>query len=53
MTPVPHRGTRNEPAYVAHVADALAEKLGMPRRDVLEMTSRAAARLFGFPEEPC
>jgi TatD DNase family protein len=53
MTPVPHRGTRNEPAYVAHVADALAEQLGMPRRDVLEMTSRAAARLFGFPEEPC
>jgi TatD DNase family protein len=52
MTPVPHRGRRNEPAFVTHVADALAEKLAMPVRAVHEMTSRAAGRLFGFPPEP-
>jgi TatD DNase family protein len=52
MTPVPHRGKRNEPAFVAHVAEALAEKLGRPLREVCEMTSRAAGRLFGFPPEP-
>lgn len=52
MAPVPHRGERNEPAFVAHVAEALAEKLEMPLRRVHEMTSRAAGRLFGFPPEP-
>jgi TatD DNase family protein len=52
MTPVPHRGQRNEPAFVAHVAEALAEKLERPLREVHEMTSRAAGRLFGFPPEP-
>ncbi|NNE43924.1 MAG: TatD family hydrolase [Gemmatimonadetes bacterium] len=52
MTPVPHRGQRNEPAFVTHVADALAEKLERDRREVLEMTTAAAGRLFGFPPEP-
>lgn len=52
MTPVPHRGKRNEPAFVAHVAEALAAKLERPLREVHEMTSRAAGRLFGFPPEP-
>jgi len=52
MAPVPHRGKRNEPAYVTHVADALAEKLGRPVGEVRRLTSRAASRLFGFAEEP-
>jgi TatD DNase family protein len=52
MAPVPHRGKRNEPAFVAHVAEALAEKLDRPIAEVHEMTSRAASRLFGFDEEP-
>ncbi|MEZ5063291.1 MAG: TatD family hydrolase [bacterium] len=52
MTPVPHRGERNEPAFVTHVADALSEKLEWDRAEVLASTSRAAAELFGFPPEP-
>ena len=52
MAPVPHRGQRNEPAFVTHVADALAEKLGRPPEEIRRMTSRAAAALFGFPPEP-
>ena len=52
MTPVPHRGKRNEPAFVVHVAEALAEKLGEEPREIHERTSRAAAELFGFPPEP-
>ena len=52
MTPEPHRGQRNEPAWVGRVADALAEKLDRPRREVLEATSAAAGALFGFPAEP-
>ena len=30
LTPVPHRGRRNEPAYVRHVAEAVAVARGMP-----------------------
>jgi TatD DNase family protein len=52
MAPVPHRGQRNEPGYLVHVAEALAEKLDLPSRTVHEMTSGAARRLFGFPREP-
>lgn len=50
MTPIPHRGERNEPAFVSHVADALAEKMGKSRAEVVETTTRSAARLFGFVE---
>jgi TatD DNase family protein len=52
MTPTPHRGKRNEPAYVARVAETLAEKLGRDLHDVLRETSAGAGRLFGFPPEP-
>jgi TatD DNase family protein len=49
MTPVPHRGARNEPAWVVHVAEALAEKTDRPLEEVVEATNRAARDLFGFP----
>lgn len=49
MTPVPHRGARNEPAWVVHVAEALAEKLDRPLSDVVQVTNRTAHELFGFP----
>ncbi len=52
MTPTPHRGKRNEPGFVPWVAEALSEKLDLPLRRVHEMTSRAAADLYGFPPEP-
>ncbi len=52
MTPVPHRGERNEPAYVGFVAEALAEKTGRTREEVREATTRAARSLFGFPAPP-
>lgn len=52
MAPVPHRGKRNEPAWVAYVAEALAEKLDRPLREVLESTTAAAGELYGFPPEP-
>ena len=52
MTPTPRRGRRNEPAWVGRVAETLAAELGTGLRDVLESTSLAAGRLFGFPPEP-
>lgn len=48
LAPVPFRGKRNEPAYVAHTGRELAELLGLPEEKVAEATSRNANRLFGL-----
>lgn len=48
LTPVPHRGKRNEPAFVAHIADKIAEIHQTTRAQVAEITSRNAMRLFGW-----
>jgi TatD DNase family protein len=52
MAPVPHRGKRNEPGWVVHVAEALAGKLERSLEDVVAMTDRAAGGLYGFPLGP-
>lgn len=46
QTPVPHRGSRNEPAWVAHVAAALAGHLGEDPAALAARTSANAARVF-------
>ena len=48
LTPVPHRGQRNEPAFVAYIADKIAEIHMTTREQVAEITSTNAARLFGW-----
>ena len=48
LTPVPHRGKRNEPAFVAHIADKIAEIHMTTREQVAEITAANAARLFGW-----
>ncbi len=48
LAPVPHRGQRNEPAYVALVAARLAEVLGMTVEAVAEATTANARALFGL-----
>ena len=47
LAPVPHRGKRNEPAWVAHVADRLASLRNIARAAVIEQTTRNALQLFG------
>lgn len=47
MAPVPHRGKRNEPAYVRHVADAVATVKRRPVEEVAEITAQNADDLFG------
>jgi TatD DNase family protein len=48
LPPVPHRGKRNESAYVLHVADKLAEILQIPVSEVGRITTRNAATLFNL-----
>jgi TatD DNase family protein len=48
LTPVPHRGKRNEPAFVVHIADKIAEIHETTREQVAEITTSNAARLFGW-----
>jgi len=47
LAPKPHRGRRNEPAYVAHVAEKVAELRGTTVDDVHAFTGANAQRLFG------
>lgn len=46
LPPVPHRGKRNEPAYVRIVAEKLAETLGVGAEDVERSTLANYRRLF-------
>jgi len=48
IAPVPHRGTRNEPAHVALVAQTIAEIKSMTYHDILRATTTTAKRLFGL-----
>ena len=49
LTPEPHRGKRNEPAYVVHTARRIAEVKGLSLEDVGRITSRNAKELFSLP----
>jgi TatD DNase family protein len=46
LAPVPHRGRVNQPAWVSHVAAALAELKGLDVEAVAEATSRNFEQLF-------
>lgn len=48
LTPLPWRGRRNEPAYVAETARFVAGLRGIDATEVARHTARNAARLFGF-----
>ncbi len=46
LTPVPHRGKRNEPAYVRLVAATMADIKGVTLEEVARVTSDNARQLF-------
>lgn len=46
LTPVPHRGKRNEPIHVQHVAEKIAEILNLSKEEVIELTYQNAKTLF-------
>jgi TatD DNase family protein len=49
LTPHPHRGKRNEPAYVVHTARAIAGIKGVPLEEVGRITSQNAKEIFSLP----
>ena len=46
LAPVPHRGKRNEPAYVRLVAERVARIRGLPVDDLITAVAANAARVF-------
>ncbi len=48
LAPVPHRGRRNEPAYVTHVAQCLAELHESSPEAVAEQTAERTRQAFGI-----
>jgi len=46
LTPHPHRGQRNEPAYTRLVVEKMAELLGLDGDEIEELTTRNAQKLF-------
>jgi len=49
LSPVPHRGKRNEPAYTRITAEKVAQLRGLTVADVGRITTMNAGRLFGIP----
>ncbi len=48
LSPVPHRGERNEPLFVKYVAEKIAEVREVDVREIEKVTSGNARRLFGI-----
>jgi TatD DNase family protein len=48
LAPTPHRGKQNEPAYVIHTAERLAEERGVTFDEIALQTTANASRLFGL-----
>ncbi len=50
LAPQPHRGQRNEPAYVAHIADKIAAVQSRTPEEIASVTAENANRLFVWGE---
>lgn len=46
MAPVPHRGKRNESAFVSHVLDHLAQSYGLTPEELASITNENVGRIF-------
>ena len=52
LAPIPNRGKRNEPSFVAHTAEVLAEVRGMDRNALETATTDNFFRLFSRAQRP-
>ena len=49
LSPVPHRGKRNEPSFVKHVVAKISELRGESFSEIADKTTQNARELFGLP----
>jgi TatD DNase family protein len=49
LSPVPHRGKRNEPSFVKHVVDKISKLRGESFSEIAEKTTQNARELFALP----
>ncbi len=47
LSPSPHRGKRNESAYLKYIAEKVAELLNIPLEEVAEITTENTEKIFG------
>ena len=52
LAPVPHRGHRNESAYLPHIARKVAEIKGLPIQEIENITTNNAISLFDLSPSP-
>ena len=50
QTPHPHRGSRNEPAYLGHVLQSAAEQVGINEHRLAVICASNTRSLFGLPD---
>ncbi|NJN80766.1 MAG: TatD family hydrolase [Anaerolineales bacterium] len=48
LSPIPVREKRNEPSYILHIADKIAEIHSKSTAEIAQITTTNAARLFGW-----
>jgi TatD DNase family protein len=49
LAPIPNRGKLNEPANIPHIAQQIAEIIGVSVEEVAEKTTRTAQQFFRLP----
>jgi TatD DNase family protein len=50
LAPHPHRGRRNEPAYIALVCEQLAQLYALPPAEIARRTTATALRFYGLED---
>jgi len=48
LTPKPHRGKQNEPAYLRHIAECCAQNLDVPLEELTERTTANTVNFFNL-----
>ena len=48
LAPIPHRGKRNEPAFIVHTAEVVAREAGIDVDELAELTAANARALFSL-----
>ncbi len=48
LTPMPHRGQRNEPFYTTFIVEKISQLLEMPSKQVKDITTQNAQKLFAL-----